>query len=80
MKSAAAMVARVVRKRAGGHLAGHEAPPDQLVEAGLVAREEVRHLLRGAGHVGGPDRLVGVLDVLALALAGLTGAQMYLSP
>jgi hypothetical protein len=50
----------------GRHLARHCALPDQLVEAGLVALHITGDLLWLAPHVGGADRLVGLLGILGL--------------
>ena len=59
-----------------GHLAGHEAAPDQAVQAVLVAAEI---LLQGLGvqtDVAGPDGLVRVLGSgLRPVMAGLGGAE-----
>ena len=58
-----------------GHLAGHEAAPDQPVEHVLFLREVRAHHLGGKGGVRRPDRLVRVLSAgLGLVAAGLLGA------
>ncbi len=62
-----------VEEAGRGHLAGHEPPPDQLVQPRLLPRQQLGHLLGGAGDVRRPDRLVGILDVLTRALTGLAG-------
>ena len=51
-----------------GHLAGHGALPDQVVEAELLTAELLGHLRRSAeGVTGRTDRLVGLLRGLLLA-------------
>ena len=51
-----------------GHLAGHGALPDQVVETEFVTGQLFGHLCRGAERVtGGADRLVGLLRGLLLA-------------
>ncbi len=51
-----------------GHLRGHRALPDQLVEPEFVAVELATHRVRGRERLtGGPDRLVRLLGVLHLA-------------
>ena len=56
-----------------GHLAGHRAAPNQLVQAELVARKGLAvHIFfqagRRAGHVRRTDGLVGVLRALAAGI------------
>ena len=63
-----------------GHLRGDGALPDQVVEAQLVAVERAAGLVGGAERVAGrPDRLVGLLGVLDLALvaAGRVGHVVW---
>ena len=56
------------------HLAGQEPAPDQPVEAVLLRGQVLLHVLRGEGHVGGTDGLVGVLGIaLGLVASGLGG-------
>ena len=60
-----------LRARSGGvvHLGGHRALPDELVEAQVVPRQLPCRLLGCAeGLARGPDRLMGLLRVLHLAL------------
>ena len=58
----------------GGHLAGQEAAPDELVELILLGGEGLLDVLRGQVHVGGPDGLVGVLGAgFGLVDPGLAG-------
>ena len=52
----------------GGHLAGHGALPDQLVELGLVGRQVAGHGLGRAQRRSRAHRFVRFLRVLALAL------------
>ncbi len=61
------------------HLTADEAPPDQVVETGLLPRELPLDLLWRPAHVGGTDGLVGVLHVLPLALTALTSVHVLLS-
>src|SRR3990167_4992719 len=49
----------------GHHLAGHETPPDKLVESVLVSREIGFYLFRRPFHVGGAYGLVGLLGALS---------------
>ena len=51
-----------------GHLRGHGALPDELVELQLVALEHALERLRRAAEVGGADRLVRFLGVADLGL------------
>src|SRR6185437_16073501 len=51
------------------HLPGHEAEPDQLVEAELVAVQEALDRGGVTHDLGGADRLVGVLRALLLLAA-----------
>src|SRR5207249_8143496 len=54
------------------HPAGEEPPPDQVVEAVLVRAQELPHVVRPPGRVGGPNRLVRLLGTRpALLLARL---------
>ncbi len=55
-----------------GHLAGHEALVDQLVQPELVPRQRGLDVLGPAVHHGGADGLVGVLG----GLAGLEGVGL----
>ena len=55
---------RGVVEAGGGHLRGHEAAPDEIVQAELVGREEFLHVLRGKSDVDRADSFVGVLNVL----------------
>ena len=50
------------------HLAGDGALPDQLVEPMLVGIEVRLDVLRPAGEIGRPDRLMGLLGALGLGL------------
>ena len=57
-----------------GHLAGHKAAPDQLVQAVLVARQTGGNVVGVKPHVAGADGLVRVLGrALALEAAGRAG-------
>ena len=54
-----------------GHLAGQEPAPDELIEAILLLGQALPDVLRGKGHVGGADGLVGILGpCLGLKLPG----------
>jgi len=56
------------------HLRSHTALPDQCVDLVLVRLQVGAHGGRGAGDVGGPDRLVGILRQVGLGKApGLLG-------
>ena len=58
--------------QAVGHLAGHKALPDELIELILVAGEAGLHILGSQAHIGGADGLVAVLGVgPGLILPGL---------
>ena len=52
----------------GAHAAGDETLPDQLIEPVLLAGEGLPDRRRQARDIGGPDRLVGVLDLAVLFL------------
>ena len=57
-----------------GHLAGHEAAPDQLVEPVLIPGQIRLQGLRVEAHIAGPDGLVCVLrGALGFEAAGCTG-------
>ena len=69
--------------RAGGvgHLRGHRALPDQVVEAELVAGQRAGRLVRGAERLTGrPDGFVGLLGVLHLALVATRLVGHVLEP
>ena len=57
-----------------GHLAGHVAAPDQLVEPVLLSGQVFFELLRRPFHIAGADGLMGILGVgLGLVAVGLRG-------
>ena len=53
--------------------------PDQLIQPELISREGFLDLHRGQFHIGGTDRLMGVLDLLAVLHRPLPLDQVFLT-
>ena len=60
-----------------GHLTGQKTAPDQLIQAILLPGQVLSDVLRGQGHIGGADGLVGVLGA-ALGLEMPSGGGIIL--